>query len=78
MSVWTQDHPRLRGKDERWGLIFVQKIGSPPLARERQAGDDALKKQARITPACAGKTQTYRADGRSCQDHPRLRGKDIV
>ena len=46
----------MRGKDTDKGDVVINDSGSPPLARERQAGDDALKKQARITPACAGKT----------------------
>ena len=72
------DHPRLRGKD----LLPVrgQKLasGSPPLARERLLRHYPSAPAIRITPACAGKTDSDSVCRASSQDHPRLRGKDRI
>ena len=73
-----EDHPRLRGKD----LLAQQKIqklmGSPPLTRERQGRNKDYILNQRITPAYAGKTQKEPWQLSRTQDHPRLRGKDLV
>ena len=66
----------MRGKDAWSSVVMDISSGSPPLARERPVvlGGGALR--ARITPACAGKTHQSPSPGKSCRDHPRLRGKD--
>ena len=51
-----EDHPRLRGKDLTILSTLSARLGSPPLARERQAQEMAQKINNGITPACAGKT----------------------
>ena len=71
-----QDHPRLRGKDSHGRLGLSISRGSPPLARERHYQDGSTGYDIGITPACAGKTLPFIAEGQKLQDHPRLRGKD--
>ena len=72
------DHPRMRGEDPTNCANLLRGVGSPPHARGRQVGDDFVDGDARITPACAGKTRRYPlASGRS-PDHPRMRGEDYI
>ena len=52
--------------------------GSPPLARERPQSAAQLASLARITPACAGKTNLRLLFLFCGWDHPRLRGKDFL
>ena len=75
--IRLQDHPRLRGKDSFDVSQISHVAGSPPLARERPAHSVTKIVTVRITPACAGKTSTRKFYCVFCQDHPRLRGKDI-
>ena len=70
------DHPRLRGKDQVTNPLGSACLGSPPLARERRVQVAVRSYQARITPACAGKTFSHVALMGIDLDHPRLRGKD--
>ena len=72
----TWDHPRMCGKDSMFGHDGIETAGSPPHVRERLTDkwDDFAR--ARITPACAGKTQVEPLNGFIFQDHPRMCGKD--
>ena len=77
--IWSKkDHPRLRGENyqnSRWNDINQ---GSPPLARGKQRNGIAGGIQPGITPACAGKT-LFRGKNRvRSQDHPRLRGENVI
>ena len=52
--------------------------GSPPLTRERLYCKIAKINQIRITPAHAGTTFACCQYQRTCQDHPRSRGNDLM
>ena len=56
-SLHTQDHPRMRGEDISSQSFLFTHSGSPPHARGRRAEDLLITAEARITPACAGKTK---------------------
>ena len=51
------DHPRLRGEYYGVEVDFVNKKGSPPLARGVLIMSKPIRKVNRITPACAGSTK---------------------
>ena len=68
--------PRARGRDRR-GAYSLQASGSPPRARGRGPGVNKMAIQARITPACAGKSLRKNTAKCSRQDHPRVRGEEI-
>ena len=72
-----KDHPRLRG--EKSQLRFLQRAqqGSPPLTRGKDLGLYDFSDSLRITPAYAGKRETWIFYHGSAQDHPRLRGEKI-
>ena len=72
-----QDHPRSRGKDLPQYSIWLFRLGSPPLTRERRFSEFLLYFSIRITPAHAGKTSARLGATPQSQDHPRSRGKDI-
>ena len=69
------DHPRLRG--EKVSLIsFIPLItGSPPLTRGKGLLKPQTKREARITPAYAGKSFVSAIVEVPRGDHPRLRGE---
>ena len=54
-----QDHPRSRGKDVFFSVSVTSLLGSPPLAREGQPGFRHLKEPTKITPARAGRTDSF-------------------
>ena len=58
------DHPRMRGEDFYQLDTQLDWLGSPPHARGRHALKTSFRKDVRITPACAGKTQD---PSRPCQ-----------
>ena len=68
----------MRGKDVREMFTSQKKLGSPPLARERRKSPRVIRKNNRITPACAGKTYGDDLGKTLGEDHPRLRGKDVI
>ncbi len=72
----NRDHPRLRGKNLTPIAIPVKDKGSPPLAREKRKTTVIRNDGARITPACAGKTNANYHCRMPAKDHPRLRGKN--
>ena len=73
-----QDHPRLRGEN----LFYLSQpffcVGSPPLARGKLQMILMIPQNSRITPACAGKTHGFCNIPIARQDHPRLRGENIL
>ena len=72
------DHPRMRGEDY-FGLEVVDcRFGSPPHARGRHLDDRVWVRGERITPACAGKTESAGGKPVVKRDHPRMRGEDVV
>ena len=69
------DHPRVRGEKTRFPLLPFPLPGSPPRARGEVAYVAENERVARITPACAGRSQTGAGNLRSARDHPRVRGE---
>ena len=53
-----QDHPRVCGKNLGTSLTLIGTQGSPPRVREKPEEDFLIFATDRITPACAGKTQS--------------------
>ena len=72
----SQDHPRMRGEDTCDNVDQVMVHGSPPHARGRRLEFFPDSLDARITPACAGKTRALRSSTPRRRDHPRMRGED--
>ena len=66
----------MRGEDASVRAPSEEMSGSPPHARGRRRLRERARRGRRITPACAGKTDTegYRRYGD--RDHPRMRGED--
>ena len=72
-----RDHPRMRGEKRAQASTFRKIEGSPPHARGKDIFRNPLRKEQRITPACAGKrAQSPRPHG-SSPDHPRIRGEKV-
>ena len=72
----SRDHPRMRGEDERVNFVVRIVHGSPPHARGRLFAGVELHFSCGITPACAGKTCSFKGRQICCRDHPRMRGED--
>ena len=70
-----RDHPRLRGEYGQGYRIGLYDEGSPPLARGILSGSVNRCENCRITPACAGNTESSRVITVFSWDHPRLRGE---
>ena len=73
-SSW--DHPRSCGKDQKELRTKELQLGSPPLVRERLQQNGSLVAILRITPARAGKTNSFTEAKALHEDHPRSCGKD--
>ena len=71
----NRDHPRSCGKDYSWCLLPNVRLGSPPLVRERHRLWKAVCNDNGITPARAGKTESFSVMLSSTRDHPRSCGK---
>ena len=76
--VHEGDHPRMRGEDPRMRPPVPGLLGSPPHARGRPTVKRFLPRVSGITPACAGKTHSLKNMHAHGQDHPRMRGEDIL
>ena len=72
------DHPRMRGEDRGFYFDDFANDGSPPHARGRLHRFHPYKLSFRITPACAGKTQSPGITDIDNPDHPRMRGEDFA
>ena len=59
-DYFIRDHPRMRGEDQEFAHPGRLAFGSPPHARGRLLQPVELSASARITPACAGKTNVQR------------------
>ena len=66
----------MRGKDLELCKAQGLNPGSPPRAREGRYTNIVICKVFRITPACAGRTETLLDENVIDLDHPRVRGKD--
>ena len=67
--------PHARGRPIGWKGVW-RLGGSPPHARGRHLKIVVGNFLRRITPACAGKTQSPGWQRSNLQDHPRMRGED--
>ena len=72
----SRDHPRVCGKNVGMTYDMVASQGSPPRVREKQPFGKLRHLNARITPACAGKTSISLDGHPTAQDHPRVCGKN--
>ena len=70
-----KDHPRLRGEYSYAMRKYLDLQGSPPLARGVLRDEVVNAFEYRITPACAGSTETRMRLLHPTRDHPRLRGE---
>ena len=70
-----QDHPRLRGEYKVARMEVRSVPGSPPLARGIRRSSLSFGSSTRITPACAGNTDSDEEEAGKERDHPRLRGE---
>ena len=64
------------GKDKAFRTADRADRGSPPHVRERPADLSVWRREAGITPACAGKTLFHHRRSFRRRDHPRMCGKD--
>ena len=69
-------HPRLRGADVFWGVLFVGPEGSSPLTRGGQLKGVFESLSGGLIPAYAGRTPCYPLPHLRGTAHPRLRGAD--
>ena len=75
MTDFLRDHPRMRGEYVFDLFEFSAIMGSPPHARGILYAEDVEEVAPRITPACAGNTNTRKEGVKSNRDHPRMRGE---
>ena len=74
----SRDHPRACGENLARHKKTGGATGSPPRMRGKQLLADFVVCALRITPACAGKTCTAKADCAMGADHPRVCGENGV
>ena len=72
------DHPRVCGKNWLKTRFPTPAMGSPPRVREKLLHFTMDSMKTRITPACAGKTQSVPSSLRRPRDHPRVCGKNAL
>ena len=60
-GMMEQDHPRVCGKNHFLSLFFYFTEGSPPRVREKLESIGKAAGSIGITPACAGKTESFLA-----------------
>jgi len=71
----STDHPRLRGEHIDPYRRRLRSLGSPPPARGALVWCSRGGARPRITPACAGSTESSHTAACHHPDHPRLRGE---
>ena len=74
----ARDHPRVCGERSARPEKSASKVGSPPRVRGKVEAPTAKAACARITPACAGKSETPRPSRYQLRDHPRVCGEKRV
>ena len=70
-----QDHPRVCGEKKSRRCCTSIGLGSPPRVRGKAAFDTGHRQVEGITPAYAGKSQSYRQPCSAMWDHPRVCGE---
>ena len=72
------DHPRLRGEQYTQVSLLLRLAGSPPLARGTGFHSFFASLDMGITPACAGNSGNHVDAQAFVEDHPRLRGEQML
>ena len=70
-----RDHPRVCGEKHKLAHKPVREGESPPRVRGKDAFQGCLIQTCGITPACAGKSLSYRRMPPRLGDHPRVCGE---
>ena len=71
-----EDHPRVCGEKWKRCKCSTGRPGSPPRVRGKGKHNSPVMSVPGITPACAGKSRAWQADGRDVWGSPpRVRGK---
>ena len=76
LTFSKKDHPRVCGENRILVGYPGEWEGSPPRVRGKPVFSNFCCQNARITPACAGKTQKSRRLKSSTRDHPRVCGEN--
>ena len=71
------DHPRVCGENEDNYKGFNYRLGSPPRVRGKPRLTAVAISPTGITPACAGKTESWKKNIDSVRDHPRVCGENL-
>ena len=71
----VRDHPRMCGEKNRKNLLCQPYQGSPPHVRGKGAAPIFGGMTSGITPACAGKSCSFRSAAALIWDHPRMCGE---
>ena len=71
----SKDHPRVCGEQVQQYFFYADKGGSPPRVRGTGTYRGLMTKRYRITPACAGNSNTLIQPPPSWRDHPRVCGE---
>ena len=77
-TAGRRDHPRLRGEQISINNVNDRCEGSPPLARGTERNAKPPHAHAGITPACAGNSRLAGRLLLNAEDHPRLRGEQVL
>ena len=75
VSNFRWDHPRVCGEKDLELYRIMTTKGSPPRVRGKAIHHQHRHSPGRITPACAGKSWSRRAESRKKRDHPRVCGE---
>ena len=76
-SSIRRDHPRLCGEKSTRCVVYCIQRGSPPPMRGKGYYTDITFDETGITPAYAGKRQSWQAASFAYGDHPRLCGEKL-
>ena len=72
---WNEDHPRLCGEKKMSEIKIEPCPGSPPPMRGKALQKPKRANCSRITPAYAGKSESFNDILYTLRDHPRLCGE---
>ena len=73
----NEDHPRIRGTNQRHLCCQKSAVGSPPHTRDKFIYAFMHIHIIGITPAYAGQIRIFRSHGTATKDHPRIRGTNL-
>ena len=74
---FCEDHPRVCGENAPISEALNSVSGSPPRVRGKLPLGPIVSKTLRITPACAGKTDSISKRRGINGDHPRVCGENV-